>query len=98
MSGVVGRQSSLSGTPLPVLRLAERAPYTALQDMPAPRVYAMFAKAGARVVSVVSERGAYKGMITRSGLIETTRRMEEQGEQISEDSEEELTRLCDDAL
>eukprot|EP00439_Symbiodinium_sp_Y106_P083447 s141_g23.t1 len=49
-----------------------------LQDMPGPRLYTLFAKAGAKAACVISERGEFKGMISRKGLIETTRRYEEE--------------------
>jgi len=77
ISATVARETSFSGTMLPVFRLTERSPYTILQDMPGPRLYAIFAKAGAKAACVVSEKGEFKGMITRGGLIEQARRCEE---------------------
>ena len=45
ISATVARESSFSGNMLPVKRLTEKAPYTILEDMPGPRLYALFAKA-----------------------------------------------------
>jgi len=82
MSGAVGREVSHSidglEMPLPVCRLADRSPYTILHDMPAPRLYPLFAKAGARVACVVSEDGTFRGMISRAGLIATTRLLQKE--------------------
>ncbi|CAE8629951.1 unnamed protein product, partial [Polarella glacialis] len=77
ISGIIGRESSFSGSMLPVLRLAERSPYTVLEGMPGPRIYNLFAKAGAKSAAVVSEKGEFRGMISRNGLIEVVRRLEE---------------------
>ncbi|CAE7644999.1 unnamed protein product [Symbiodinium microadriaticum] len=62
--------------------------------MPGPRLYTLFAKAGAKAACVISERGEFKGMISRKGLIETTRRYEEASdeglaEDLGEDDEEQ---------
>jgi len=62
---------------VPVFRLVDRSPYTLLEDMPAPRVYALFAKAGAQVACVISERGKYLGTISKPGMIDKTRIIEE---------------------
>mmetsp|Transcript_35007 Transcript_35007/g.47262 ORF Transcript_35007/g.47262 Transcript_35007/m.47262 type:complete len:445 (-) Transcript_35007:100-1434(-) len=77
LAGNFGRESSQGGsTALPVSRLVERCPYTILEDMPASRLYALFSKAGVRAASVITEAGEFKGMITRAGLISTTREFE----------------------
>jgi len=90
ISASFGRQSSLGGgTLLPVSRLAERSPYTLLEDMPAERLYPLFAKAGVRAACVVSESGEFRGMITRAGLILQTRRMWAQGTEEFPPSEDE---------
>jgi len=89
ISGFVGRQSSLGGTLLPVSRLAEHSPYTILEDMPAPRLYALFSKAGARAACVVSETGEFRGMISRAGLIAATRRFEEDNDEENEDEKKD---------
>eukprot|EP00440_Ansanella_granifera_P066370 gb/GFBE01071986.1/.p1 GENE.gb/GFBE01071986.1/~~gb/GFBE01071986.1/.p1 ORF type:complete len:768 (+),score=135.51 gb/GFBE01071986.1/:1-2304(+) len=77
ISATVARESSFSGSVLPVFRLAERSPYTILEDMPGPRLYALFAKAGAKIACVVTEKGEFKGMISRKGLVDAVRRCEE---------------------
>jgi len=95
-SASMGRQSSLHSLPggaptlLPVARLAERSPYTILEDMPASRLYALFSKAGVRAACVVSETGEFRGMISRAGLISATRRAQEQESEGQLEEEEEL--------
>ncbi|CAE6929929.1 clcC [Symbiodinium natans] len=94
VSAAVARESSFTGNVLPVKRLTERAPYTILEDMPGPRLYTLFAKAGAKAACVISERGEFKGMISRKGLIETTRRYEEASDEgldetLGDDDEEQ---------
>mmetsp|Transcript_50894 Transcript_50894/g.142423 ORF Transcript_50894/g.142423 Transcript_50894/m.142423 type:complete len:752 (+) Transcript_50894:112-2367(+) len=79
ISASVGRESSIEGghdALVPVIRLADKSPLTILQTMPAPRLYALYAKAGVRVACVVSEAGEYRGMISRNGLIAAVRRIE----------------------
>mmetsp|Transcript_1153 Transcript_1153/g.2555 ORF Transcript_1153/g.2555 Transcript_1153/m.2555 type:complete len:745 (-) Transcript_1153:54-2288(-) len=61
------------GVKLPVARLVDPVPYTILEEMPAARLYALFSKAGVSTASVVSERGEFRGMITRMGLIQKSR-------------------------
>jgi H+/Cl- antiporter ClcA len=73
-SGELGRRASLQS--LPVTSLAEPCPHTVLENMPASRVYDLFAKAGVRAASVVTEVGEFRGMISRTGLIATARRVE----------------------
>jgi len=46
-------------------------------DGPAPRIYALFAKAGMSTACVVSETNEFKGMISRRNLINTVRRLED---------------------
>lgn len=65
---------------LPVGRLVDPVPYTILEEMPAPRCYALFAKAGVNTASVVSDAGVFKGMITRNCLIKLSRKLEEEEE------------------
>lgn len=94
ISSIVGWQSSLGGTALlPVARLAETCPFTILEGMPAPRVYPLFSKAGARAACILSEAGEFRGMITRAGLIAATRRVEEE-EKSYEDEEQEEEGRC----
>lgn len=64
------------GAMLPVSRLVDPVPYTILEDMPAPRFYTLFAKAGINTASVVSPNGEFRGMISRSGLIAATLRLD----------------------
>jgi len=63
-------------THLPVYRLADRVPHMIPEDMTAPRFYGLFAHAGVRAASVVNERGVFRGMISRRGLITKTRQAE----------------------
>jgi len=58
-------------------RLVDPVPYTILEEMPAPRLYALFARAGITTACVVSDSGIFRGMITRNGLIKATRDMGE---------------------
>lgn len=57
-------------------KLVDCAPYTVLKDMPAPRLYALFAKAGVNITCVVNEVGEFVGMVNRAGLIELTRSLD----------------------
>lgn len=66
----------LSNCKMQVDRLVDPVPYTILEDLPAPRVYALFAKAGITTACVVSEKGQYKGIISRDGLIKAARNAE----------------------
>ena len=43
-------------------------------DMPAPRLYALFAKANERAICVVSRNGSFCGIVSRVGLIRAARR------------------------
>jgi len=63
---------------MPVDKLVDPVPYTVLEDMPAPRIYALFAKAGMNTACVVSEANEFRGMISRKGLIANVRRLEHQ--------------------
>uniref|UniRef100_A0A7S2KCJ5 CBS domain-containing protein n=1 Tax=Zooxanthella nutricula TaxID=1333877 RepID=A0A7S2KCJ5_9DINO len=62
---------------LPVGRLVDPVPYTILEEMPAARLYPLFAKAGVNVACVVSETGKFRGMISRKGLIEVAKKLDE---------------------
>merc|ERR1719330_1707978 len=61
---------------LSVGKLVDCAPYTVLAAMPAPRVYALFAKAGVTITCVVNSEGQFVGMITRGGLIKFSRELD----------------------
>lgn len=77
MSRAVGAEAS--GPVLPVHKLADCVPHLILERMTAPRFYGLFTQANLRTACVVSERGHFKGMISRRGLIEATRVAEEGG-------------------
>jgi len=62
---------------LPVQRLVDPVPYTILEEMPAVRLYALFARAGVNIACVVSDSGKYRGKISRTGIIKRTREMED---------------------
>lgn len=82
------------GGVLAVKRLMDSVPYMILEDAVVPLFYALFAKAGASVVCVVSVEGEFRGMITRNSVIAATRRPEEEegppSEGEGEGEEEEL--------
>lgn len=54
-------------------RLMDPTPFTVLEDMPAPRLHALFARAGERSCVVIDRNGAFKGLVSRSGLIQACR-------------------------
>merc|ERR1719183_1846343 len=58
---------------VPVHRIMDRSPYTILEDMPAPRFYPLFIKAGVSAAAVVSKSGDFLGVLTRGNLISQTR-------------------------
>eukprot|EP00931_Biecheleriopsis_adriatica_P051460 TRINITY_DN29846_c0_g1_i1.p1 TRINITY_DN29846_c0_g1~~TRINITY_DN29846_c0_g1_i1.p1 ORF type:complete len:748 (-),score=122.42 TRINITY_DN29846_c0_g1_i1:71-2314(-) len=58
---------------LPIHRIMDPTPFMILEDMPAPRLYALFAKAGERAACVVSRDGQFSGLVSREGLIEAAR-------------------------
>jgi len=58
---------------LPLERIMDPTPFMVVEDMPAPRLYALFAKAGERSACVVSRKGAFRGIISRNGLIDAAR-------------------------
>lgn len=62
---------------IPVQKLVDPFPYTILEDLPAPRAYALFAKAGISTACVVSRNGRYRGVISRASLIHATRKAED---------------------
>lgn len=75
-AGFLGLGASQNGKALlDVLRIAEKPPFMIPEGMPAPRLFSLFSRAGARAAAVVSETGVFQGMITRQGLIEVTRCM-----------------------
>merc|ERR1719356_1576883 len=54
---------------LPVHRLMDSAPYTLLEEMPAPRLYPLFTRTGTSAACVVSRRGEFRGLLSRVNLI-----------------------------
>lgn len=58
---------------VPVYRIMDKSPYTILEDMPAPRFYPLFIKAGVNAAAVVSRAGEFIGVLTRGNLISQTR-------------------------
>lgn len=61
-------KSTADVTPVPLSKLMDPAPYIVGEKMPAPRVYALFAKVGVNCVCVTSDNGMYKGMISRPNM------------------------------
>jgi len=59
---------------VPLHYLMDPTPFTVVEDMPVPRLYSLFTKAGERAVVVTSIRGELRGIISREGLIDATRR------------------------
>eukprot|EP00427_Karlodinium_veneficum_P055604 CAMPEP_0169411924 /NCGR_PEP_ID=MMETSP1017-20121227/60553_1 /TAXON_ID=342587 /ORGANISM="Karlodinium micrum, Strain CCMP2283" /LENGTH=483 /DNA_ID=CAMNT_0009519247 /DNA_START=36 /DNA_END=1488 /DNA_ORIENTATION=- len=57
--------------------LVDRSPYKVDEDMPAHRVYQLFAKAGINLACVVSIRGEFRGVITRSHLSKVATKLHE---------------------
>jgi chloride channel 7 len=49
-------------------QLVDRSPYKVDEDMPAQRVYQLFAKAGINSACVVTVRGEFRGVITRANV------------------------------
>lgn len=61
------------GDMLPLDRVMDPTPFTILEDMPAPRLYSLFSKAGERAVCVMSAQGEFVGIISRESLIKAAR-------------------------
>mmetsp|Transcript_26579 Transcript_26579/g.72980 ORF Transcript_26579/g.72980 Transcript_26579/m.72980 type:complete len:236 (-) Transcript_26579:131-838(-) len=61
------------GGDLPLYRLMDPTPFMVLEDMPAPRLYGLFAKAGERFACVISRECQFRGVISRQGLIKASR-------------------------
>uniref|UniRef100_A0A7S0A9A2 Chloride channel protein n=1 Tax=Pyrodinium bahamense TaxID=73915 RepID=A0A7S0A9A2_9DINO len=58
---------------VPLDRIMDPTPFMIVEDMPAPRLYALFAKAGERCACVTSRDGRFRGLISRLGLISAAR-------------------------
>jgi chloride channel 7 len=61
------------GDLMPLHRIMDPTPFTIIEEMPAPRLYNLFAKAGERAAVVVSRKGEFRGVISRLGLIKAAR-------------------------
>lgn len=57
------------GHPISVHRIMDPAPYLVLEEMPAPRYYPLFVKAGVTAACVVSRSGEFIGILSRVHLI-----------------------------
>jgi chloride channel 7 len=71
---VVQDPATLALNMLPLHRLMDPTPFVVVEDMPAPRLYALFAKAGERASCVTSISGDLLGIISREGLIGAVRK------------------------
>lgn len=60
---------------LPIHRVMDPTPFTVVEDMPAPRLYNLFAKAGERAACITSIRGDFRGLLSREQLIAAARRV-----------------------
>jgi len=58
-----------AGGNLKLDEIMDPTPLTIGEDTPAPRLYAMFSKAGERAACVTSRTGEFRGIISREGLI-----------------------------
>lgn len=63
------------GAPLPIHRIMDPTPFAVVEDMPVPRLYALFAKAGERAACVTSIRGDFRGILSREHLIAAVRKV-----------------------
>merc|ERR1711937_633342 len=57
---------------LPVHRIMDPAPYTLLEEMPAPRLYPLFTRTNTNAACVVSRRGEFRGLLRRQNLMSAT--------------------------
>ncbi|CAE7747972.1 CLC-G [Symbiodinium pilosum] len=62
------------GALLPIHRIMDPTPFAIVEDMPVPRLYALFAKAGERAACVTSIRGDFRGILSRDHLIAAVRK------------------------
>eukprot|EP00747_Dinoflagellata_sp_TGD_P031649 gnl/TRDRNA2_/TRDRNA2_135451_c2_seq1.p1 gnl/TRDRNA2_/TRDRNA2_135451_c2~~gnl/TRDRNA2_/TRDRNA2_135451_c2_seq1.p1 ORF type:complete len:164 (+),score=25.61 gnl/TRDRNA2_/TRDRNA2_135451_c2_seq1:154-645(+) len=54
---------------LPLTQIMDPAPHMVVEEMPAPRLYPLFARAGTNAACVVTRRGEFRGLLSRSNLI-----------------------------
>lgn len=66
---------ALEADVLPIHRVMDPTPFTVVEDMPAPRLYNLFAKAGERAACITSIRGDFRGLLSREQLIAAARRV-----------------------
>jgi len=57
------------GVTIPVYRIMDRSPHTILEDMPVSRFYSHFSLGSIDHAVIVSNRGEFRGMVTRRNLI-----------------------------
>eukprot|EP00746_Dinoflagellata_sp_MGD_P008511 gnl/MRDRNA2_/MRDRNA2_117052_c0_seq1.p1 gnl/MRDRNA2_/MRDRNA2_117052_c0~~gnl/MRDRNA2_/MRDRNA2_117052_c0_seq1.p1 ORF type:complete len:475 (+),score=57.02 gnl/MRDRNA2_/MRDRNA2_117052_c0_seq1:53-1426(+) len=72
-SGIMQNRTASAVTKLPLHCVMDPTPLSVVEDMPAPRLYAFFSKAGERASCVTSRRGELRGIISREGLIAAAR-------------------------
>jgi len=58
---------------VPIWRFMDQSPHMLCEDMPAPRFYGLFIKAGVTAAAVVSKQGHFLGVLSRSNLISQCR-------------------------
>lgn len=94
-SALIAISGTSPGGVLAVTRLMDPVPYMIPEDAFVPGFYALFAKAGANVVCVVSAEGEFRGMITRNSVIAAARQLEEEGltPEDEDDKEEEMLEI-----
>mmetsp|Transcript_88303 Transcript_88303/g.175514 ORF Transcript_88303/g.175514 Transcript_88303/m.175514 type:complete len:741 (-) Transcript_88303:2-2224(-) len=73
VEALIARSDSGSMKELPLYKIMDPTPFIILEDMPAPRLYGLFAKAGERAACVVDRNGQFCGVISRAGLIKSAR-------------------------
>jgi chloride channel 7 len=58
---------------LPIYRTMDATPYTIMETLPVPRLYPLFIRAHCVASCVLSKEGFFKGLITRSSLINASK-------------------------
>jgi len=71
MEGV--ENSPMPDHTIPLDRIMDPTPFTIVEDMPAARLYSLFAKAGERAACVTTKAGEFRGIVSRGGLIVAAR-------------------------
>jgi len=88
-SALRARSGEGSGGVVAVARLMDPVPYMIPEGALVPLFYALFAKAGASVVCVVSADGEFGGVITRNAVIAATRRFEDEASSSEDEQSKE---------